>query len=111
MFVPPRFDVYRAVSRQIHAIFADYTPLIEPLSLDEAYLDVTEDLRGLAAYEVAVTLSAGARIAPPVTGRTLLPPAVTGQGEAARQRSRGALDDLFAIIEHSNDIQLGMTSS
>jgi DNA polymerase-4 len=41
-----RFDVYRAVSRQIHAIFADYTPLIEPLSLDEAYLDVTEYLRG-----------------------------------------------------------------
>src|SRR5712675_174774 len=36
VFVPPRFDVYRAISRQIHAIFADYTPLIEPLSLDEA---------------------------------------------------------------------------
>jgi DNA polymerase-4 len=48
VFVPPRFDVYRAVSRQIHTIFADYTPLIEPLSLDEAYLDVTEDLRGLS---------------------------------------------------------------
>jgi DNA polymerase IV len=47
VFVPPRFDVYRAVSRQIHAIFADYTALIEPLSLDEAYLDVTQDLRGL----------------------------------------------------------------
>jgi DNA polymerase IV len=47
VFVPPRFDVYRAVSRQIHAIFAAYTPLIEPLSLDEAYLDVTQDLRGL----------------------------------------------------------------
>ena len=47
VFVPPRFDVYRAVSRQIHDIFAHYTPLIEPLSLDEAYLDVTQDLRGL----------------------------------------------------------------
>jgi len=47
VFVPPRFEVYRAVSRQIHAIFADYTALIEPLSLDEAYLDVTENLRGL----------------------------------------------------------------
>jgi len=47
VFVPPRFDVYRAVSRQIHAIFADYTALIEPLALDEAYLDVTENWRGL----------------------------------------------------------------
>jgi len=47
VFVPPRFDVYRTVSREIHAIFADYTPLIEPLSLDEAYLDVTENLRGI----------------------------------------------------------------
>ena len=41
VFVPPRFEVYRAVSRQVHAIFADYTDLIEPLALDEAYLDVT----------------------------------------------------------------------
>jgi DNA polymerase IV len=47
VFVPPRFDIYRAVSRQIHAIFTDYTALIEPLSLDEAYLDVTENRRGL----------------------------------------------------------------
>ncbi|CAM5767916.1 DNA polymerase IV [Labrys miyagiensis] len=48
IFVPPRFEMYRAVSRQIHAIFAEFTTLIEPLSLDEAYLDVTENLRGLA---------------------------------------------------------------
>jgi len=47
IFVKPRFDIYRAVSQQIRAIFADYTDLIEPLSLDEAYLDVTEDRRGL----------------------------------------------------------------
>jgi DNA polymerase-4 len=47
IFKPPRFEVYKAVSRQIHAIFADYTPLIEPLSLDEAYLDVTDNLRGI----------------------------------------------------------------
>jgi DNA polymerase-4 len=47
VFVPPRFEVYRTVSRQIHAIFSHYTALIEPLSLDEAYLDVTQDLRGL----------------------------------------------------------------
>ena len=45
VFVPPRFEVYRAVSQQIRAIFTDYTPLVEPLSLDEAYLDVTDNLR------------------------------------------------------------------
>src|SRR5260370_40201629 len=47
MFVPPRFDIYRAVSQQIRSIFANYTALIEPLSLDEANLDVTENLRGI----------------------------------------------------------------
>jgi DNA polymerase-4 len=46
-FVPPRFDVYRSVSAEIHAIFAEYTSLIQPLSLDEAYLDVTANERGL----------------------------------------------------------------
>ncbi|WP_407674627.1 DNA polymerase IV [Novosphingobium terrae] len=49
IFKPPRFEVYRTVSRQIRAIFADYTPLIEPLSLDEAYLDVTQDLKGIGS--------------------------------------------------------------
>ncbi|MEO6360359.1 MAG: DNA polymerase IV [Sphingomicrobium sp.] len=49
LFVKPRFEVYRAVSQQIRAIFADYTELVEPLSLDEAYLDVTEDRHGLGS--------------------------------------------------------------
>ena len=49
VFVKGRFDVYRAVSQQIRAIFLDYTHLVEPLSLDEAYLDVTEDRRGLGS--------------------------------------------------------------
>src|SRR5436305_2275736 len=47
IFVKTRFDVYRAVSQQIRAIFLDYTELVEPLSLDEAYLDVTHDRLGL----------------------------------------------------------------
>lgn len=47
IFVRHRFDVYRDISRQIRAIFAEYTPIIEPLSLDEAYLDVSENLKGL----------------------------------------------------------------
>src|SRR6187551_131134 len=49
IFVKPRFDVYREVSRQIRAIFADYTDKIEPLSLDEAYLDVSEDRHSLGS--------------------------------------------------------------
>ena len=47
VFVPPDFGRYRAVSQQIGAIFRRYTPLVEPLSLDEAYLDVTDNLAGL----------------------------------------------------------------
>ena len=49
VFVRPRFEAYRAVSRQIRGIFRDYTPHVEPLALDEAYLDVTEDLRGIGS--------------------------------------------------------------
>jgi DNA polymerase-4 len=59
IFVPPRFEVYKAVSRQIHAIFADYTDLIQPLSLDEAYLDVTANRRGLpTAWKTAKEIRA-----------------------------------------------------
>ena len=58
VFVPPRFEVYRAVSRQIRAIFERYTALIEPLSLDEAYLDVTNDLRVRTAFATAKEIRA-----------------------------------------------------
>ncbi|MBG0809300.1 DNA polymerase IV [Methylosinus sp. H3A] len=62
VFVPPRFDVYREVSRRIRAIFFDYTPLVEPLSLDEAYLDVTENRRGLpSATHIAEEIRARIR--------------------------------------------------
>lgn len=47
--LPPDFAKYREVSAQIHQIFQRYTPLIEPISLDEAYLDVTDNLLGLAS--------------------------------------------------------------
>jgi DNA polymerase-4 len=49
LFVPPRFEVYRAVSQQIRQIFARYSDLVEPLSLDEAYLDVTQDKRQIGS--------------------------------------------------------------
>ena len=70
--VPPRMHLYREVSLKIRAIFADYTALIEPLSLDEAYLDVTdspnchgsatliaEDIRRRVEQELGITVSAG----------------------------------------------------
>ena len=47
IFVKPRFEVYRAVSIQIHDVFKRYTDIVEPVALDEAYLDVTENKRGL----------------------------------------------------------------
>ena len=72
IFVPPRFDVYRGVSQQIRAIFSHYSDLIEPLSLDEAYLDVTLDklcigsavrtaqlVRAAISKETGLTASAG----------------------------------------------------
>ncbi len=49
IFRKPRFEVYKEVSNQIRAIFEDYTPHVEPLSLDEAYLDVTADIRGIGS--------------------------------------------------------------
>ena len=49
IFVPPRFDVYRAVSQQVRGIFERFTDVIQPLSLDEAYLDVTRNRFGIAS--------------------------------------------------------------
>jgi len=60
IFAKPRFEVYRAVSGQIHPVFGRYTDLIEPLSLDEAYLDVTEACAdGTPATEIAKQIRAG----------------------------------------------------
>ncbi|WP_171295143.1 DNA polymerase IV [Acinetobacter sp. WCHA39] len=57
--IEPNFEKYREVSAQIHQIFQQYTPLIEPLSLDEAYLDVTENLKNIpSATEVAAHIRA-----------------------------------------------------
>lgn len=75
VFVPPDFTRYKAVSRQVHAIFGRYTQLIEPLSLDEAYLDVTANAGGLpsatataeairAAIREETALTASAGVAP-----------------------------------------------
>ena len=69
VFLPPRFDLYRAASKHIREIFHDYTPLVEPLSLDEAYLDVSaseryawdlaKEIRTRIHEETGLTASAG----------------------------------------------------
>ena len=62
IFVNPRFDVYKEVSLQIRAIFAEHTSIIEPLSLDEVYLDMTENLQDFAsATEIAEQIRAKIR--------------------------------------------------
>jgi DNA polymerase-4 len=59
IFVKPRFEVYNAVSQQVREIFEEHTSIIEPLSLDEAYLDVTENLQGIPlARDVALAIRA-----------------------------------------------------
>lgn len=59
IFVHHRFEVYKEVSKQIHEIFRQHTDLIEPLSLDEAYLDVTENKQGISlATDIARTIKA-----------------------------------------------------
>ena len=52
IFVNPRFDVYKEVSGHIRQVFLQYTDLVEPLSLDEAYLDVTENKKGLRSATI-----------------------------------------------------------
>jgi DNA polymerase IV len=59
IFVKPRFEVYKDISRHIRTIFAEHTEIIEPLSLDEAYLDVTENIQGIPiATEIATLIRA-----------------------------------------------------
>jgi DNA polymerase IV len=68
IFVKPRFDTYKAISQQIRGIFAEYTPIIEPLSLDEAYLDVTDRLAGgTSATRIAEEIRARIRAATGLT--------------------------------------------
>lgn len=55
IFVSPRFERYKEISNQIRKIFFDYTDLVEPLSLDEAYLDVTENKKGLPSATLIAT--------------------------------------------------------
>ncbi len=75
IFVPPRFDRYKEISTKIRAVFSDYSDLVEPLSLDEAYIDVTTNKKGIQSAsfiateirnriktEIGLTASAGVSI-------------------------------------------------
>src|SRR5258707_13630041 len=68
VFLPPDFPRYRVVSRRVHEIFKRHTDLIEPLSLDEAYLDVSENKTGLPTpTQVARTIREQIRSEPSLT--------------------------------------------
>jgi hypothetical protein len=82
--------VFQVTAKDAHTLARELAPHLGP-----------EDLQGLAAYEVVATLSAGARIAPPVTGRTLLPPTATGLAEEARRRSRERYGQDREEVEHA----------
>jgi nucleotidyltransferase/DNA polymerase involved in DNA repair len=86
VFVPPRFDVYRTVSRQIHAIFSHYTALIEPLSLDEAYLDVSENLLGLPAASLKRPGSPRRQASPTTSFSPSSPPITASRTVSSRSR-------------------------
>lgn len=59
IFIKPRFEVYKSISQQIRNIFAEHTPIMEPLSLDEAYLDVTQNVQGIPlARDIAMAIRA-----------------------------------------------------
>ena len=71
IFVPPRFEIYKAVSQQIRAVFREYTELVEPLSLDEAFLDVSHqrsatlaarEIKARIRRETGLTASAGVSV-------------------------------------------------
>lgn len=100
IFVKPRFEVYKAISLQIRAIFAEYTPMIEPLSLDEAYLDVSEILEGMeiatviaqeirAKIKATTELSASAGISTTSSWRRW-PPVRTSRTASSSSRRRTA---------------------
>jgi DNA polymerase IV len=95
VFVPPRFDVYCEVSRQIQAIFRDYTPLVEPLSLDEAYLDVTDNLKGIpTAWETAKEIRARIYEETKLTASA----EISGNNSSPRSRRTLASRGQFAIM-------------
>ncbi len=98
IFVPHRFEVYRQVSRQIRDIFERYTPLVQPLSLDEAYLDVTENLLGIAsATQIAEEIRAAIR------AETGLEPELSTAG--------GTSDGRFIAPTGAQVIELGPTNA
>ena len=94
-FVRPRFEVYKAVSAQVHAVFREHTDLVEPLSLDEAYLDVSASAKTLdGAVAVARAIKAGILAA---TGLTATAGVARGKFLAKLASGRDKPDGLTVI--------------
>lgn len=82
VFVPPRFDVYQSASAQIREVFAEHTDLIQPLSLDEPYLDVTQN---------RLNISSATTIAEMITAKILLMTGVTASAGISYKKSLGKM--------------------
>jgi len=98
VFVPPRFEVYRAVSQQIRQIFSRHSDLVEPLSLDEAYLDVTQDKQQIgSAVRVAQLIRSAIR---EETGLTASAGVSYNKFLAKIASDQNKPDGIFVILPH-----------
>jgi DNA polymerase-4 len=101
IFAPPRMDVYKAVSQQIHGVFAEFTDLVEPLALDEAYPDVTANRAGLeTAWQTAKAIRARIFDA---TGLTASAGVSYNKFLAKQASSRRKPNGQFAIQPHEGE--------
>jgi len=94
VFVPPRFETYRAVSAEIHAVFGQFTDRIEPLSLDEAYLDVTDATASPAPHSIASARVGGRPVEGTDTGR----PPVRGSAVAMAREIRARIRTRTGLV-------------
>ena len=105
IFVKPRFEVYKAVSQQIREIFAEHTAIIEPLSLDEAYLDVTENLQGISLVrDVALAIRSKIK---EVTGLNASAGIWTNWTSVRKVKEGETTNDLYAFLTTEPNAEVG----
>src|SRR5260370_17482175 len=86
VFIPPRHDLYAAVSREVMAIFRSYTPQVEPLALDEAFLDVPGALRRAGPPAANARLVRGPRADPQGLTPSVRVPASPSRAKSGPER-------------------------